>query len=118
LSESYDSGPLKRKQIAERRRISEAYLVNILLILKRAGIVASLRGRNGGYVLTRSPFLIRVGEIVEALDGQVDPAAYLAYEGRGRVNDPATGNVWKKLRELQREFLYSITLEDVVKGKF
>ena len=118
LSESYNKKPLKRKEISERRSISEAYLVNILLILKAAGIVSSLRGPKGGYVLSRPPSMIKVGEIVEVLDGQVDPGGFLAHQGRGQAADPATSKVWNRLRELQRQFLYSITLEDVVRGRF
>ena len=57
--------------IAERRHIPEKYLVHILLQLKRAGLVRSIRGAQGGYVLGRSPESIMLLDILEAIDGPV-----------------------------------------------
>ncbi len=60
--------------IAERRRIPEKYLVHILLQLKRAGLVLSVRGKQGGYRLARAPHEISLREVVEAVDGPIlDP---------------------------------------------
>ena len=62
------------QEIAERRHIPEKYLVHILLQLKRAGIVRSLRGAQGGYLLGRDPGEVCLLDIVEAIDGAVlDP---------------------------------------------
>lgn len=57
--------------IAERRHIPEKYLVHILLQLKRAGLVRSVRGAQGGYMLGREPESIMLLDIVEAIDGPI-----------------------------------------------
>ncbi len=59
------------QEIAERRHIPEKYLVHILLQLKRAGLVRSLRGSQGGYLLARAPDELQLLEIVEAIDGTI-----------------------------------------------
>ncbi len=62
------------QEIAERRRIPEKYLVHILLQLKRAGLVRSQRGAQGGYLLARTPEEVRLLDVVEAIDGGIlDP---------------------------------------------
>lgn len=62
------------QEIAERRHIPEKYLVHILLQLKHAGLVRSLRGAQGGYLLARPPEEVRLLDIVEAIDGGIlDP---------------------------------------------
>lgn len=66
--------PLTAVQIAEKRGIPEKYLVHILLQLKRAGLVRSVRGAQGGYLLARSSEDITLLDIVQAIDGSVlDP---------------------------------------------
>lgn len=66
--------PVTSQEIAERRHIPEKYLVHILLQLKRAGLVRSLRGSQGGYLLGRAPDEVRLLDIVEAIDGAIlDP---------------------------------------------
>ena len=60
--------------IAERRHVPEKYLVHILLQLKRAGLVRSVRGAQGGYILSRTPDEITLLDIVNAIDGPIlDP---------------------------------------------
>lgn len=68
------SQPMSTVQIAERRGIPEKYLVHILLQLKRAGIVKSVRGSQGGYLLAQQPEDITMAGIVTAIDGPIlDP---------------------------------------------
>ena len=63
--------PLPAVTIAERRHIPEKYLVHILLQLKRAGIVRSVRGAQGGYILAKAPGEVTLHDIVTAIDGPV-----------------------------------------------
>ncbi|HOJ32365.1 MAG TPA: Rrf2 family transcriptional regulator [Candidatus Hydrogenedentes bacterium] len=63
--------PLTAQQIAERRNIPEKYLVHILLQLKRAGLVRSVRGAQGGYTLAASASQISLKDIVTAIDGPI-----------------------------------------------
>lgn len=97
------------QEIAERRHIPEKYLVHILLQLKRAGLVRSLRGAQGGYLLGRAPDDVRLLDIIEAIDGAVlDP---LPVEDVGSdVLRPA----WAEIAEGIREVLASRTLRSLM----
>lgn len=64
-------GTITSVQIADQRHIPEKYLVHILLQLKRAGLVRSVRGAQGGYKLARAPETITLLDIVEAIDGPI-----------------------------------------------
>jgi Rrf2 family protein len=88
--------------IAERRHIPEKYLVHILLQLKRAGIVRSVRGAQGGYMLSRPAEDITLLDIVEAIDGPVlDPLP---------VNDNQSDEMKPAWREVARG------IEEVLRG--
>lgn len=89
-------------EIAERRFIPEKYLVHILLQLKRAGLVRSLRGSQGGYLLARPPEEVRLLDIVEAIDGGIlDP---LPVDDRGSsVLKPAWEDVAAGIRAVLAE---------------
>lgn len=83
--------PITSMSIAERRSIPEKYLVHILLQLKRAGLVNSVRGAQGGYMLARGGEFITLFDIVKAIDGPVlDPL-------------PVSGHAADELREVWRE---------------
>lgn len=72
LSRTHESrAPMTSLTIAEARGIPEKYLVHILLQLKRAGLVHSVRGAQGGYVLARPPEHVTLFDIVKAIDGPV-----------------------------------------------
>ena len=68
---SQESGPMTSEVIAEQRAIPEKFLVQILLQLKRAGIVRSVRGAHGGYLLAHKPEDISLLDIIRAVDGPV-----------------------------------------------
>jgi Rrf2 family protein len=73
-SQGRTSEPLTVDRIAERRHIPEKFLIHILLQLKRAGIVRSVRGAHGGYLLAKTPEEVSLLDIVRAVDGPVmDP---------------------------------------------
>jgi Rrf2 family protein len=73
LAEAYDQGVVKIRAIAEAESIPEKFLEGILLALRNARVVASLRGREGGYQLRRPPAEIRVGDVVRLIDGPLAP---------------------------------------------
>ena len=73
LAERYREQPVKIHQIATSERIPEKFLELILLDLKAARLVESLRGANGGYRLRRSPAKIFLGEIIRTIDGPLAP---------------------------------------------
>lgn len=87
--------PVTALAIAEKRGIPEKYLVHILLQLKRAGLVRSVRGAQGGYLLGRSPDDITLLDIVESIDGPVlDPLP---------VDDRSSADLAPTWREIARQ---------------
>ncbi|MCL6581714.1 MAG: Rrf2 family transcriptional regulator, partial [Firmicutes bacterium] len=69
LARHHGEGPLPLKAVAEEQGIPEAYLEQLVAALRRAGLVRSVRGAQGGYVLSRSPEKITVGDVVRVLEG-------------------------------------------------
>lgn len=75
LTQFYGKETLQRQQIAERQHIPVEFLEQILLALKRAGLLASRRGIKGGYTLIKSPDEITLGQVIRILDGPLAPIA-------------------------------------------
>ncbi len=73
LAESYESGLVTVRSIAQEESIPEKFLEGILLALKNARIVSSERGREGGYRLRRPPSEVRIGDVVRLIDGPLAP---------------------------------------------
>jgi Rrf2 family transcriptional regulator, cysteine metabolism repressor len=73
LARRYSDGTVKIREIAEDEKLPEKFLELILLELKRARIVESIRGAKGGYRLKRSPVKIFLGEIIRTIDGPLAP---------------------------------------------
>jgi Rrf2 family protein len=76
LAQRRGQGPIQSRDIAERQEIPEAYLNQLLLTLRKAGIVQSVRGPAGGHLLARAPERVTLAEVIRALDGlpQTDTA--------------------------------------------
>ncbi len=71
LNEQY--GPVTIHSIAQRQEISERYLEQLLITMKQNGLIKSIRGFQGGYMLNKETSSITVGDIVRALEGQLAP---------------------------------------------
>ncbi len=113
-----DDKPIKCLALAEEQQIPYKYLEAILSELRRAQIVASQRGNDGGYCLARSGDLITVADVIRAVDG---PLAEI--NGQKPENIDYSGpalhlkTVWIALRAAMRQILETTTLADVAKGK-
>ena len=109
--------PIPLRQISEREGISIDYLEQLFLKLKRAGLVESVRGPGGGYLLRKRPKEIRVSDIVKAVE---EPLALIScIESQKnpkchRMNTCIPRLLWKKLGEKILEFLDSMTLADLL----
>jgi len=115
LALHYKKYPVLLRQIAQEQEISIKYAHFLISYLKGAGFVRSIRGRKGGYVLTKPPSLISLREIVQSLEGSLSPV--------GCIDDPdfchritfcPTHKVWKKMAEAAVGVLDSLTLEDLI----
>ena len=107
--------PQPTKAIAERANIPEAYLEQLISQLRRSGLVKSVRGAQGGYLLARSPDEITVGQVLRSLEGDLDLVECLAGEDAcHRATACPTRVVWKKLRDGLNEIVDGITLQDML----
>lgn len=107
------SQPVRIRSIASGQGIPERFLVQILLILKSAGLVESTRGASGGYRLAREPGDITVLDIVEAIDGRPGPSRN-GGEPAGPPAAWALADIWREAEALERDYLRGITLMDVL----
>lgn len=114
-----EDGYVPLKDIAKRQDISEKYLEIIIKMLVNGKLLKGLRGKGGGYVLTRAPKDYSVGEIIELTEGPLAPVACLTpgAEECKRKNECITLPLWEKYNTLIRDFFYNITLEDLINGK-
>jgi len=106
------------KSIAARLLISENYLEQLIIKLKKAGILSSVRGAGGGYSLKSNPEDITVGRILNILEGSLYPAKCLDNTdetcGDGVCNPCVTKGVWEKIYESVTDVVESITILDLV----
>ena len=105
-------------EIAERQGISEKYLESILVLLTRGKLLEGLRGKGGGYRLTRRPEDYTVGSILRVTEGSLAPVACLREEGKPceRQNFCKTLPLWQGLNELINGYLDGVTLADLARG--
>lgn len=102
--------------IAERQEISVNYLEQVFAILRKAGLVKSVKGAQGGYVLTDDPSNIKAGTILRALEGKlsiIDVEAENVGINEIGINKCIRINVWDKMNLCLNDLLDSITLEDL-----
>lgn len=111
-----DTGPVGRRNIAERQDISADYVAQLFRDLAEAGLVEGVRGPGGGYRLTRPPSAITAREIVEAVEGPLALVSCVESDeepGCDRVQACVTRGLWKLLSETMTDILSSVTLEDL-----
>jgi Rrf2 family transcriptional regulator, cysteine metabolism repressor len=107
--------PLPIREIAVLEGISEQYLEQIFRDLKKAGLVESVRGAHGGYLLRYSNEKISVGDIIRAVEGPIAPVSCLSSnEACGRSSQCVTRKVWSKLHDSMLNVLNETTLADMV----
>lgn len=118
LAQHFGEGPISLKSIAERQDISEHYLEQLISGLRKAGLVKSVRGAQGGYVLGRETGKITIGDVIRVLEGPIAPVDCVAEEDPeccSKADFCVTRSVWEKVRDSIAGVLDSITLEDMVK---
>ncbi|SPJ14834.1 Protein rrf2 [Syntrophobacter sp. SbD2] len=110
-----DEGPVRLGSVAARQGIGIKYLEQIIISLKKADYVTSVRGPKGGHLLSKSPEKITVGEIVGLLEGGVKLTRCTQYpEVCVRSGSCVTRILWKEATEAIRERLDAITFKDLV----
>ncbi len=119
LAFHYREGSMPLREIAKREGISYQFLEQIFPDLRRAGLVESVRGMKGGYLLARPPSEIKVGDIVRAVEGPIAPVSCLVEPSGGegccdRTEGCLTRHVWEKLRDRINEVLDEVNLADLI----
>ncbi|MGI6128568.1 MAG: RrF2 family transcriptional regulator [bacterium] len=118
LARLYGQGPIPLKEVAEIESLSEAYLEQLISELRKAGLVRSVRGAQGGYLLAKEPDSITTGDIIRVLEGPIGPVQCVIEIPGTDTCDCAESCVerllWKRLRDSMVQVLDSITLADLM----
>lgn len=115
MAQHYREGPIQLGDIAKRQEVSVKYLEQIIIPLKKARYIESLRGRKGGHILTKPPEEITVGEIVALLE---DSSGLVKCAKDATVCERAdacsTRLLWQEAYEAMFDRLKAVTLADLV----
>lgn len=118
LAHHYGSGPMSITAVAKASAVPPTYLEQLIAPLRRAGLVESRRGAQGGYQLTRPPESVTVGEVYRVLEGPVAPmdcvSEDLADQTCPLIEGCETRPVWLKMRDSIAAAIDSITLADLI----
>lgn len=118
LSFHTNRSPLQVKVIAQKEKISVRFLEQVMSLLKKKGLVESVRGPHGGYRLARSPDQISFGDVLQAIEGPIAPADM----GLGRKEETRLGSVvlreiWAEANDVLQAHLNAINFEDLCDKK-
>jgi len=116
LALHHGEGPISLKIVADKQSLSENYLEQLFSTLKKDGLLDSVRGAQGGYLLSRDPNEITVGQILRSLEGNMAPSDCIVDNefGCSREDSCVTRLVWIKIKDSIDEVIDSITLQDMV----
>lgn len=115
LAIAYNTVPLQIKVIAQRQNISNKYLEQLIAMLKTAGLVRSVRGPHGGYVLATPPAEVKLSNVFRALEGPVFTVECIDNENVCSNNaDCATRKLWMQMNDALLGVLENKTLQDLV----
>ncbi|CAM3936026.1 cysteine metabolism transcriptional regulator CymR [Mesobacillus thioparans] len=107
LAKKYGEGPISLKSIAQTNDLSEHYLEQLVAPLRNAGLVKSIRGAYGGYILGSEPSQISAGDIIRVLEGPISIVEGIEDE------EPAKRELWTRIRDAVKDVLDNTTIEDL-----
>lgn len=117
LARYSEKEPVSISSIAARQDISERYLEQLVGLLRKAGLVKSIRGASGGYVLAKPGEEISVGDVLRALEGSLEPvkcAAYYSEDGCMASDGCVTKYVWQRINESINKTVDEMKLSELV----
>jgi len=118
LASRYGEGPIELGEIAKKENISLKYLEQVIIPLRSAGLVKSVRGSKGGYSLAKSPSEICLNDLVEILEGSINLAECLRDpKACQKSSFCVTRDIWKEASEAIYQIFHGITLEEMVNRK-
>ncbi|KGN02980.1 transcriptional regulator [Clostridium novyi A str. 4570] len=113
LAINYGESPMSIKSIAKRQNISELYLEQLFSPLRKAKLIKSIRGAQGGYVLNKHPKDISVSDIINVLEGPIEISSCVDTGECDNMNVCPTRLLWKKIKKSIDEVTESVTLQDM-----
>lgn len=120
LAQHENEGFISLKSIADRQNISMKYLESIVSLLNKGGMLASLRGKDGGYMLRKPAEEYRIGEILRLTEGGLTPVSCHGFsEGEEEcqnVDRCLTFPMWQKLDNMINDYLDKVSLKDLLEG--
>jgi Rrf2 family cysteine metabolism transcriptional repressor len=111
-----NEGPVLRSDIAERQEISAHYIEQLFVKLRKAGLIESVRGPGGGYILAQSADQIRAGDIIRTVEGPIALVHCVAPQKEAachRADNCVTHLLWRRLSSKVAEVLDSVTLREL-----
>ena len=115
LAENYGKGPLQLKAIARAQGLSVKYLEQLMAILKSAGLIQSVRGSKGGYVLAKTPSQIKVSDCFNCLEGPVITTECVDNNNFcPRTADCVARQLWTDVQNTVMDLLQSMTLQSLI----
>ena len=118
LAQNSKETPVSITSISARQDLSERYLEQLMSMLKKAGLVESIRGAGGGYILAKDMKEISVGDVLRELEGSLEPVecAGLEPDGGCRASDSCvTKYVWQRINESINRTVDEIMLDQLVR---
>ena len=118
LASHYGEGPIELKEVAKKEDISLKYLEQVIIPLRSAGLVKSVRGSKGGYSLAKAPSEICLIDLVEILEGPVYLVECLRdRKACQRSSSCVSRDIWEEVSEAINRIFHSVTLEEMVNRK-
>ncbi|OPL08466.1 MAG: hypothetical protein AVO33_10945 [delta proteobacterium ML8_F1] len=117
LALHYGEGPVSLSHISVRQDISLSYLEQLFALLRKEGLVSSIRGAQGGYVLKVPPDKITVGTVLNILEGTLAPVACVSkghHQHCSKSGECVTRRVWEDIHQSVTQVVEGITLQDMV----
>lgn len=118
IAQNQKEAPVALRSIAQRQNLSESYLEQLFTSLKKAGLVKSLRGAQGGYELTKLPEDLKVIEIIRVMEGPIAPVECVNEESTDSGCDNASfctlKPLWSRLRDSMITVLEATSLADLL----
>jgi Rrf2 family cysteine metabolism transcriptional repressor len=115
LALQYGGEPLSIKEIADRLSMSDYYLEQLFGTLRKSGLINSIRGAQGGYMLSKAPNMITAADILNVLEGPIEISDCISDEMNcSRSNYCATRLLWIKISDSVNNVINSVTLQDML----
>jgi Rrf2 family protein len=114
LAHHYGEGPIQSGEIASRQSVPEAYLEQLLIVLRKAGFIRSVRGPQGGHALIRDPYEVKLSQVLIALEGDLSPIDCLDEASAcSKAGGCAQRCVWEAVKEAVVSVLDGVTIGEL-----